>query len=244
VIDRRRDAKLRSLLLAAGVVAACGRGEGPPPDSGAADILAAVPGLPGSPGELPGESVDLGPRAGDALAVVGIAHDDVLRLRAAPGEVEGVLATIAPTQAGLIAQGQTRAVPGAFWTLVDRGGTPGWVNMRDVAYLGDTFDATADRLSAIGARPSARTMTELGRLVTESMRSPDAEPTPRIVVVLDETVGDLGEVTLDLIGLGDDSLRGYRVHVFGEPVDGGFVLRNVEVTILCARGVGEGRLCL
>ena len=228
MIDRRRGATLRSLLLAAAIVATCGRGEGPQPDSGAADTIAAVPGLPGPPGELPGEPVDLGPRAGDALAVVGIAHDDVLRLRAAPGEEGDVLTTIAPTQAGLIAQGRTRSVPGAFWTLVDRGGTPGWVNMRDVAYLGDTFDATADRLSAIGARPSARTMSELGRLVTESMRSPDAESIPRIVVVVDETVGDLGEVTLDLIGLGDDSLRGYRV----------------EVTNLCARGVGEGRLCL
>lgn len=193
---------------------------------------------------MPGDPVDLGPRAGDALAVVGIAHDDVLALRETPGDEGSVVTTVAPTEAGLIAQGQTRSLPGAFWTLVEWGGTPGWVNLRHVAYLGDTFDATADRLAAIGARPSARTMTELGRIITESMRSPDAEPTPRLVVVVGESVGDLGEVTLDLIGLADDSLRGYRVHVFGEPVNGGFVLRTVEVTNLCARGVGAGRLCL
>ena len=119
-----------------------------------------------------------------------------------------------------------------------------WVNLRDVAYVGDTYDATADRLLALGGRPSVRTMIELGRIVTESMRSPEAEPTPRIVFVETETVGDLGEVTYDLIGLAGDSMRGYRVRVFSEPVDGGFVLRNVEVPNLCARDVGEGALCL
>jgi hypothetical protein len=232
----------RSLWVAAAVVVACGREGGPAPGSSGADTIAALPELPAD--ELPGEPVDFGPRAGNALAVVGIAHDDVLRVRAAPDEESEVLTTVTSTQAGLIAQGQTRAVPGAFWVLVDRSGTLGWVNLRDVAYLGDTFDATAERLSTIGQRPSARTMTELGHIVTESMRPSEVEPVPRIVVVVDETVGDLGEVTLDLIGLGDDALRGYRVHVFAEPVDGGFTLRNVEVTNLCARGVTEGRLCL
>jgi hypothetical protein len=231
-------------LVATAVVVACGREGGPASDAGGADTIAAAPEVPGRADELPGESVDFGPRAGDALAVAGIAHDDVLRLHAAPDEESEVLATMASTQVGLIAQGQTRSVPGAFWILVDRSGTLGWVSLRDVAYLGDTFDATAERLSTIGPRPSASTMTELGRIVTESMRSPEAEPIPRTVVVVDETVGDLGEVTLDLIGLGDDALRGYRVHVFGEPVDGGFALRNVEVTNLCARGVAEGGLCL
>jgi hypothetical protein len=230
----------RSLLVAVAIVVACSRGEGPR-DTSAADTIAE---LPESPVDVPGEPVDLGPRAGDVLAVVGIAHDEVLRLRASPGEDGELLTTIGPTQSGLIAQGQTRSVPGALWILVDRGGSLGWVNLRDVAYIGDTFDATAERLSAIAERPFARTMTELGRIVTESMRSPEAEPIPRIVVVVDETVGDLGEVTFDLIGLSDDSLRGYRVHVFGEPVSDGFVLRNVEVTNLCARGVGEERLCL
>ena len=214
-----------SLLVAAVSIVTCGRGDGPA-------------------SQLPGDPVALGPRDGDVLAVVGIAHDDVLGLRAAPGEDEEVLTTIQSTEAGMIAQGRTRSVPGALWVLVDRGGTLGWVNLRDIAYIGDTYDATADRLLTLGERPSAPTMTELGRIVTESMRSPEAERIPRIVIVVDETVGDLGEVTFDLIGLADDSLRGYRVHVFGEPVPDGFVLRNVEVTNLCARGVGEGRLCL
>lgn len=214
-----------SLPLVAVSIVTCGGGDGPSP-------------------ELPGDPVDLGPREGDVLAVVGIAHDDVLRLRVAPGEDQATLTTMGPTETELVAQARARSVPGALWILVDRDGMLGWVNLRDIAYIGDTYDATADRLLALGERPSAPTMTELGRLVTESMRSPEAEPIPRIVVVVAETVGDLGEVTFDLIGLADDSLRGYRVHVFGEPVADGFALRTVEVTTLCARGVGEDRLCL
>jgi hypothetical protein len=181
----------------------------PPPPWGATSPL-------GFQAVLPGEPVDVGPRQGDRLAVVGIAHDDVLRLHAAPGKNQDVLTAVEPTHAGLIAQGQTRSVPGAFWTLVARDGTLGWVNMRSVAYIGGTYDYTADRLRALDGRPFAPTMTDLGRIVAESMRSRDAEPIPRIVVVDGETVGGLGEVTLDLIGVADDSLRGYRVHVFGE----------------------------
>jgi hypothetical protein len=50
---------------------------------------------------------------------------------------------------------RTRSVPGALWVLVDRGGTLGPVNLRDIAYIGDTYDATADRLLTLGERPSA-----------------------------------------------------------------------------------------
>ncbi len=109
-----------SLLLVAVSIVRCGRGDGPAP-------------------ELPGDPVDLGPREGDVLAVVGIAHDDVLRLRVAPGEDQATLTTMASTEAGLVARGRARSVPGALWILVDRGGTLGWVNLRDIAYIGDTI---------------------------------------------------------------------------------------------------------
>jgi hypothetical protein len=58
------------------------------------------------------------------------------------------------------------------------------------------------------------------------------------------TVGDLGEVTYDVIGLGDDAVYGYRLHVFGEPVTDGFSLRTVERTYLCSRGVDADELCV
>jgi len=77
-----------SLLVVAVIVVACGQDEGPGPDSSAggasagpgADTIATAQELPDPTGQLPGEPVDLGPREGDVLAVVGVAHDDVLRL--------------------------------------------------------------------------------------------------------------------------------------------------------------------
>lgn len=84
-------------------------------------------------------------------------------------------------------------------------------------------------------------MFELGLIVAESVAS--EEPESDIVLVVNESLGDLGEVTYDVIGLGDDATAGLRLHVFGEPVSDGFSLTAVEVTPLCGRGVSQG-LCL
>ncbi len=54
------------------------------------------------------------------------------------------------------------------------------------------------------------------------------------------TVGDLGEVTFDVVGMPDDAQHGVRLHVFGTPLPGGFALKSVEATVLCSRGVTAG----
>ena len=66
-----------------------------------------------------------------------------------------------------------------------------------------------------------------------------------IVVVVPLAVGDLGEITIDVIGLADDSLGGLRLHVFGQPAETGeaFSLAAVESTTLCMRGVSD-ELCV
>jgi hypothetical protein len=58
------------------------------------------------------------------------------------------------------------------------------------------------------------------------------------------SVGDLGEVTYDVIGLGDDAVRGLRLHVFGQPIDEGFSLKTVEMTALCGRGADDDGGCI
>ena len=62
------------------------------------------------PQELPGEPIEFGPRAGDVLAVVGVAHDDRLNLRAAPGTDQAILARLSPTEDAMVAQGATRVI--------------------------------------------------------------------------------------------------------------------------------------
>jgi hypothetical protein len=186
-------------------------------------------------GELPGEPIEFGPAAGDTVAVIGVAHDDVLNLRAAPGADQPIVDEIPPTYETLTAVGETRELPGSFWISVAYEGTVGWVNLRYIGYLGDTTDHTS---AVIGEVDGAETMLDLGYLVAQTLAS--EEPPSEIVLVVAPTVGDLGEVTYDVIGLGDDAQRGWRVHVFGTPITEAFTLRTVELTALCGRGVDNG----
>ena len=187
--------------------------------------------------ELPGEPSTFGPVAGDTLAVVGVAHDDVLNLRAAPGADQEILEGIPPTYEALTALGQTRELPGSLWIGVDYEGTEGWVNLSFIGYLGDTTDITHTVSEQLGGTPGAETMLELGLIVAEGIAG---DPSADIVMSVAPSVGDLGEVTFDVTGFEDDSVRGSRLHVFGQPIDEAFLLASVEGTVICARGVDVG----
>ena len=186
---------------------------------------------------LPGEPIEFGPVEGDILAVVGVAHDDVLNLRAAPGADQEILQLIPPVYDSLTALGQTRQLPNSLWIGVDYEGTEGWVNLSFIAYLGYTDDITAAVVEDLGERPGAETMLDLGLIVAQSLAG---DPSADIVMSVAPTVGDLGEVTFDVTGFEDDSVRGGRYHIFGQPIEEGFVLHTVEATPFCARGVDEG----
>ena len=189
-------------------------------------------------GNLPGERIDFGPAAGDTVAVIGVAHDDVLNLRATPGADQRILKRIPPLYASLTALGHTRDLSPSFWIEVDYQGSTGWVNYAYIAFLGETTDATASVIEELGETPSAETMLELGLIVAASM-APE-EPESDIVLTSAPDVGDLGEVTYEVVGLGDDAVRGLRLHVFGQPGGGAFTLHTVEMTALCGRGEDEG----
>jgi hypothetical protein len=191
---------------------------------------------------LPGDPIDFGPAEGDILAVVGVAHDDVLNLRSLPGGDQEILAGIPPLYSDLIALGATRQLAASMWIEVDYSGLEGWVNLRFIAYLGATDDITTQIVSNLGETPVAGTMPELGLIVAESIiaEAPDAS----VVMSAAPTVGDLGEVTYDIVGFEDDSVRGSRIHVFGQPGNSGFSLLSVEVTPFCSRGVDQDGFCV
>jgi hypothetical protein len=186
---------------------------------------------------LPGEPIDFGPAAGDVLMVMGVSHDDVLNLRAAPGPSQVIVGTIAPTYMGLVAQGETREIPGAFWIEVDHDGELGWVNMAYVGYAGGVDDVTAAVMAELGSPVTAVDMIELGRVVAEALAS--ADPESDIVRVTPVSTGDLHEVTYDVVGFGDDAVAGMRLHVFGERSVSGFTLKTVEGLMICSRGVDQ-----
>ncbi len=189
-----------------------------------------------------GEPFDLGPQAGDELGVVGVEADDVLNVRAGPGVANEIIEILDPTAIGIVATGRNRLLTESIWYEIEVGGDTGWVSSRYVAYVGLTDDVTAQIIEQMGERPTAETMLDLGALVAEHVAGEEVDV--RFSLTVAPTVGDLGEVTYDVVGLPDDSVLGVRLHIFGEPGDDGFGLRTVEQTILCRRGVTIDGLCI
>ena len=224
---------------------------------------------------LPGEPYEWGPAEGASLAVVGVDHDDVLNVRDVPfGEIIATLDVSNPYVAlldvraapsgeliasfdswadAIVATGRTRKLPTTVWHEVRVAGVMGWSSWAYLAPSGATHDATAEITAILGETPEADTLIELGVIVGEAMASD--EPPSRVVVVTQPIVFEaLGEVTVDVLNVGDDSVLGFRLLVFATPGaedwmsddPGPFTLRTVERTILCYsdRGVTAGGLCV
>jgi hypothetical protein len=191
--------------------------------------------------DLPGEAIDLFVEIGDVLGVVGVSDDDTLNVRAKPGTDQEILTTVDGETDDLVGTGRARSLPSSIWYEVSVDGDIGWVSSSFVAFLGGTDDATAEFM-ADGGSVSAETMTDLGQLVAERFASED--PPSKIVQTVAPTVGDLGEVVYDVVGIGDDALLGYRLHIFATEDDNGetFTVSNIERTSLCTRGL-DGERC-
>jgi len=190
---------------------------------------------------LPGRPIDGAVAAGARLAVMGVAHNDALNIRRAPGIDQRILTRAGSTAFPLVATGRARALSRSIWYEVTVHGVTGWASARYLAYVGDTTDLTA-ALVGSGPYPSASSMVELGRLVARH-HLPE-EPGSRVVMTVAPTYGDLAEVTFDVVGLADDSVAGLRLHIFAtKKAGGGWTLRSIEASSFCARG-GSGGVCV
>lgn len=237
------------MAMAAAVSGACGGGADPgatatdPSTTPPAPTTSAASPSPTltTPGQL-GEPGFPYP-ADSALSVVGVAHDDVLNVRSGPGTSFPVVATLGPVADDVTATGRVWQSESSWWTEVSPSGTTGWVNTRLVAGRDGTQDVTSQVITKLGSRPVATSMVDLGRTVASS-RAPGPEEAS-IVMSVAPSVGDLGEVSYDVVGLSDDSVKAQRLHVFGQPTgSGGFSLKSVEATSFCARGAPpSGGLC-
>ena len=191
---------------------------------------------------LPGEPFDLFvPQDGEMVSVVGVAHDDVLNIREGPGVSYAIVGTLAPTADDVAGTGVGRILESSIWWKVVALGTEGWVNASFVSRTGDVVDLTSIVVDGLGEIPAAETMMELGLIVATELASVD--PASDIVMSVAPSAGDVGEVTYDILGFGDDSFAGYRLHIFGQSIEGEFSLMAVEATELCTRGTTAEGLC-
>lgn len=198
-----------------------------------------------SPAAMPGERVETFPYKGARLAVAGVAADDKLNVRSGPSTEFDVVFDLGPTAMHATATGHNRSVgAGGFWSEISADGRTGWAKTTFLLQPGQVDDITTALFPTPADRPTAKTMAELGQAVAR--RRASDEPKSNVVVVEHPTVGDLAEITVDVIGLGDDSVGGERLKIFAHPGQRGesFSVRTVEATTFCSRGVAEDRRCV
>ena len=226
---------------------------------------------------LPGEPYEFGPSAGAGLAVVGVAHDSALNVRDVPnGEViarldnvmdgvrdpavyvrepdaDDIIATV-DLQRGIVATGNTRKMPTTIWHELRVGDLVGWASGTYLGPLGADRDATAEVVEALGGTPTADTLSELGLQVSALFASTGEVQSRTTISSRPGVFEALGDITLDVLGLPDDAVRGYRINItadagaedWTQDDAGPFTLRSVTVTPICDswRGVSDDGLCV
>lgn len=229
---------------------------------------------------LPGEPYEYGPDEGTSPAIVGVPYQNMLTVHDVPsGEIIATLDASNPYEGavivreapsgefltsleswtgGIVATGRTRRLPDAewpdaVWDEVRVAGLTGWARGTFLAPIGLTDDITAHLIDRMGRRPEAEQLGELALIVGDAFAS--MEESARVIIVTRPIVFEaLGEVTADVLNIGDDSLLGYRLHIHAVPAGedwmseypGPFTLHTVERTILCQshRGVTADGLCV
>lgn len=205
--------------------------------------------------DFPGEPLDFGPPEGTGLAVVGVAYDDELNFRSGPAPDADIIEAFGPLSDDLdIAYlGESWAAPTGVWWKVMVAGSTVWANQAFLGALGTPQNA----FDEVGA--------ELGVLMFESVEAAalavaetraSVDPESSIVFAGEPLAFEVGGFAIvDVIGLGDDSVKGERIRVDVEIVfdeesgeegaqDVAFVvLTNVDITPICGRGVSDG-LCV
>ena len=251
--------------------------DAPEPEESAAVEDVPAPEDTGTAVPLPGEPYEFGPSAGAGLAVVGVAHDSALNVRDVPnGEIiarldnvmdgardpvlivrdagsDDIVATLDLRQ-GVVATGNARKLPTTIWYEVRIGDLVGWASGAYLAPLGADRDATAEVVEALGETPTADTLSDIGLLVSGVFASSGEVQSRTTVSSRPGVFEAVGDITLDVLGLPDDAVWGYRVNVaadagaedWTQDNPGPFTLRSVTVTPICDthRGVSEEGLCL
>lgn len=244
---------------------------GPEPDD-----EAVVEDDPAAVVDLPGEAFELAPAAGTGLSVVGVRHDSALNLRDIPGGavvarldnvMDGVrdpavyvrqpgsddIMDTVDLQSGIVATGNSRQLPTTIWHELRIGNLRGWASAAYLAPLGAPRDATDQVVDSLGERPTAETLGELGLRVAALFESTGEVQSRTVISSRPGVFEALGDITLDVIGLPDDAVRGHRIHITADSNaedwaqgDGGpFTLRSVMVTPICDshRGTSNNGTC-
>ncbi len=167
---------------------------------------------------------------GAMVGVIGADLDGTHRLMSTPGGSGEVAAELEPTTIGIEALGVARQIDDVIWEEVRYRGNAGFFPRSMLAFIGTAEDVT-DQFAGVEAESIQRLAFEVAAEIEATRVVTIAEPGPL-------------EVVSDVIGLGDDSIAGYRVRLAAVEEDGVFRPAVVERTPLCRRGVGGDGSCI
>ncbi len=200
-----------------------------------------------------GSAYSIGPAQGETMDVVGVAWDDVLNFRTAADPSASIVDTVAPFSStpAVISQGDGWLLANSAWWRVTEGGQEAWANTTFLGQLG----ATTNIFGGLSASMPSLSAPDLDTLAENIGSARSGGPVP-LVVFSTEPVGldaQGGEATIDVIGLGDDSVKGERISIgFRYIVDDinaespqvvAIELISASAQVICGRGLSGG-LCL
>ena len=184
------------------------------------------------------------PSDGKILAVVGVEYWDILEVHSDPGESPPLVGTLEPLDDSIISLGQARILPQSIWYCIEwQNGTGAWASSYYLSYLADPHPVSnPDRWVDLNA---ANLEDFLEEVESEYERPADSEGGPLRIVISDLDYIN-NEVSFDVIGFLDDSVKGLRL-TFSTSVepDGSLTVSSVQSRAMCVRGGGPGsHLCL
>ena len=179
---------------------------------------------------LPGNEVPSIFEAGDVLGVIGVESEPSPRLLSFPGQSGEPVFEVSPLEDDLEALGRAWEIDGVAWEWLLVQGHEGYLPGSWLGFIGEPEDVTSQF--------AALTSDSVARLGEEIASEIEATKT-----VLVAQVSPL-EVVYDVVGLGDDSIAGYRIRVTAREVTGGFAPESVERSALCTRGLTATGVCL
>ena len=179
---------------------------------------------------LPGNEVPSVFEPGDVLGVIGVESEPSPRLLSFPGQTGEQVFEVNPVEDDFEALGRAWSIDDVAWEWLLVEGHEGYLPRSWLGFIGQPEDVTSQF-----APLTSDSVVALGEEIAGEIEAANtvlvAQPSPL-------------EVVYDVIGLGDDSIAGYRIRVSAREATGGFAPESVQRSPLCTRGLTATGVCL
>lgn len=193
---------------------------------------------------LEGRSVELDEPVVRAEAVlIGVPVDDTVRVRALPGAEQPVAGELTADESVDLLGEAFETADGVTWWQIRRAGIQGWVERTNIALLGAPEVVTGELPAGLDESARFDSAEDAAAAVADAfLGERGADQTVVVWTASVQNALSSATVAVDLLGVQDDSIVGYRLLVAVADSDG---WQPVSVTQLplCARGVAPSGLC-